>query len=182
MGDTSRMYFVGSAPILAPATLGDLSRKRCGGASREVKAGWRAWGDYRPCDPELTPKATTFRVVREYCGTRPSAGVYHEDPQVLHYGKGRGTGLELTTGMTFHHRTHDQRPAAATSGCCPTAGRWSPKDQSLSAQWEHTILVTDGRLRGAHAKRGPTRLSRRCGGPLERPQHLPRSTLPIGPT
>jgi methionyl aminopeptidase len=67
--------------------------------------------------------------------------VYHEDPQVLHYGK-PGTGLELTAGMTF---TIEPMINAGRRDVRLLNDGWTvvTKDQSLSAQWEHTILVTD---------------------------------------
>jgi methionyl aminopeptidase len=66
--------------------------------------------------------------------------VYHEDPQVLHYGK-PGTGLELTAGMTF---TIEPMINAGRRDVRLLPDGWTvvTKDQSLSAQWEHTILVT----------------------------------------
>jgi methionyl aminopeptidase len=81
-----------------------------------------------------------FSVVREYCG-HGIGRVYHEDPQVLHYGK-PGTGLELLTGMTF---TIEPMINAGRRDVRLLNDGWTvvTKDQSLSAQWEHTILVTD---------------------------------------
>ncbi len=86
------------------------------------------------------PKANSFSVVREYCG-HGIGRVYHEDPQVLHYGK-PGTGLELTAGMTF---TIEPMINAGRRDVRLLPDGWTvvTKDQSLSAQWEHTILVTD---------------------------------------
>jgi methionyl aminopeptidase len=81
-----------------------------------------------------------FSVVREYCG-HGIGRVYHEDPQVLHYGK-PGTGLELKAGMTF---TIEPMINAGRRDVRLLPDGWTvvTKDQSLSAQWEHTILVTD---------------------------------------
>jgi methionyl aminopeptidase len=80
-----------------------------------------------------------FSVVREYCG-HGIGRVYHEDPQVLHYGK-PGTGLELVTGMTF---TIEPMINAGRRDVRLLNDGWTvvTRDQSLSAQWEHTILVT----------------------------------------
>jgi methionyl aminopeptidase len=78
-------------------------------------------------------------VVREYCG-HGIGRIYHEDPQVLHYGK-PGTGLELSAGMTF---TIEPMINAGRRDVRLLPDGWTvvTKDQSLSAQWEHTILVT----------------------------------------
>ena len=81
-------------------------------------------------------------MVREYCG-HGIGRVYHEDPQVLHYGK-PGTGLELRDRHDLHHRTDDQCRHARDVRLLPDGWTVVTKDHSLSAQWEHTILVTDG--------------------------------------
>src|SRR6202045_604796 len=84
-------------------------------------------------------ESNNFSVVREYCG-HGIGRIYHEDPQVLHYGK-PGTGLELTAGMTF---TIEPMINAGRRDVRLLAAGWTvgTKDQSPSAQWEHTILVT----------------------------------------
>jgi len=79
-------------------------------------------------------------VVREFCGH--GIGVnFHEDPQVLHYGKAR-TGLALEAGMIF---TVEPMINAGKAPIRQMADGWTivTKDHSLSAQWEHTVLVTD---------------------------------------
>ncbi len=80
-----------------------------------------------------------FSVVREYCG-HGIGRVYHEDPQVLHYGE-PGTGDELRAGMTF---TIEPMVNAGKRHVRLLGDGWTvvTKDHSLSAQWEHTILVT----------------------------------------
>jgi methionyl aminopeptidase len=85
-------------------------------------------------------EGNNFSVVREYCG-HGIGRIYHEDPQVLHYGK-PGTGLELEAGMTF---TIEPMINAGRREVRLLPDGWTvvTKDQSLSAQWEHTILVTD---------------------------------------
>jgi methionyl aminopeptidase len=78
-------------------------------------------------------------VVREFCG-HGIGRRFHEEPQVLHYGK-PGTGLRTGSGHDLHGRADDQcRPAAVRE----LADGWTivTKDHSLSAQWEHTVLVT----------------------------------------
>jgi len=78
--------------------------------------------------------------VREFCGHGIGAA-FHEDPQVLHYGK-PGTGLELQAGMIF---TIEPMINAGKPDIRLLADGWTvvTKDHQLSAQWEHTILVTD---------------------------------------
>ncbi|HET7674047.1 MAG TPA: M24 family metallopeptidase, partial [Gammaproteobacteria bacterium] len=85
-------------------------------------------------------EAQRFSVVREYCG-HGIGTIYHEDPQVLHYGA-PGTGLELKTGMTF---TIEPMVNSGKRYVKLLPDGWTviTKDHSLSAQWEHTILVTD---------------------------------------
>jgi len=81
-----------------------------------------------------------FSVVREYCG-HGIGRVFHEDPQVLHYGHA-GTGLELQAGMTI---TVEPMVNAGKRHVRLLPDGWTvvTKDHKLSAQWEHTILVTD---------------------------------------
>jgi methionyl aminopeptidase len=81
-----------------------------------------------------------FSVVREFCGHGIGA-TFHEDPQVLHYGAA-GTGLKLEPGMVF---TVEPMINAGKRDIRQLADGWTivTKDHSLSAQWEHTILVTD---------------------------------------
>jgi methionyl aminopeptidase len=79
-------------------------------------------------------------VVREYCG-HGIGQVFHEDPQILHYGK-PGTGLELKPGMTFTVEPMINAGKQAVK-LLPDAWTVVTKDHALSAQWEHTVLVTD---------------------------------------
>jgi len=83
--------------------------------------------------------ANHYSVVREYCG-HGIGKVFHEDPQVLHYGR-PGTGMELKEGMTFtiEPMINQGRHETRLLGDGWTA---ITKDRKLSAQWEHTILVT----------------------------------------
>jgi methionyl aminopeptidase len=85
-------------------------------------------------------EARGFSVVREYCG-HGIGRIYHEDPQVLHYGEA-GTGLKLQPGMTF---TIEPMVNAGKRHVKLLPDGWTvvTKDHSLSAQWEHTVLVTD---------------------------------------
>jgi methionyl aminopeptidase len=81
-----------------------------------------------------------YSVVREFCG-HGIGNVFHEDPQVLHYGKAK-TGLKLEAGMIF---TIEPMINAGKAGIKQLGDGWSivTKDHSLSAQWEHTVLVTE---------------------------------------
>jgi len=81
-----------------------------------------------------------FSVVREFCG-HGIGRKFHEDPQVLHYGKA-GTGIELKPGMIF---TVEPMINAGKAAIREMGDGWTivTKDRSLSAQWEHTILVTE---------------------------------------
>ena len=136
-GDTSRMYFVGTAPVLARRLVETCHESMwCG--IREVRPGARL-GDIGNAI-QAHAESFHFSVVREYCG-HGIGRIYHEDPQVLHYGN-RGTGMELTTGMTF---TIEPMINAGRRDVRLLPDGWTvvTKDQSLSAQWEHTILVTD---------------------------------------
>ena len=80
-----------------------------------------------------------FSVVREFCGHGIGRG-FHEDPQILHYGT-PGTGETLVEGMTF---TIEPMINAGKRDIKEMNDGWTivTKDRSLSAQWEHTILVT----------------------------------------
>ena len=80
-----------------------------------------------------------FSVVREFCG-HGIGRKFHEEPQVLHYGK-PGTGMVLEPGMTF---TVEPMINAGKAGIRELADGWTivTKDHSLSAQWEHTVAVT----------------------------------------
>lgn len=85
-------------------------------------------------------KKNGYSVVREFCG-HGIGKKFHEDPQVLHYGK-PGTGLKLKAGMMF---TIEPMINAGKRDIKQLPDGWTivTKDRSLSAQWEHTILVTE---------------------------------------
>jgi methionyl aminopeptidase len=135
-GDTSRMYFAGKPPVLAER----LSRS-CFDAMwagiHLVKPGLRL-GDIGHAIQTLV-EAEGFSVVREYCG-HGIGRIYHEDPQVLHYGQ-PNTGPLLREGMTF---TIEPMINAGKRHVQLLKDGWTvvTKDHSLSAQWEHTVLVT----------------------------------------
>ena len=102
---------------------------------------------HRQRDPAFA-ESQGFSIVREFCGHGIGAR-FHEDPQVLHYGK-PGTLDELKPGMTF---TIEPMINAGKRDIREAGDGWTivTRDRSLSAQWEHTVLVTDDRLRSDDA-------------------------------
>jgi methionyl aminopeptidase len=136
-GDTSRMYFVGAPSILA-RRLTTVCYESMWHGIETVRPGAHL-GDIGHAI-QTYAESNGFSVVREYCG-HGIGRVYHEDPQVLHYGK-PGTGMELVTGMTF---TIEPMINAGRRDVRLLNDGWTvvTKDQSLSAQWEHTVLVTE---------------------------------------
>jgi methionyl aminopeptidase len=135
-GDTSRMYFAGTPPVLA-RRLSETCLEAMWRGIRVVRPGAHL-GDIGHAI-QTYAESQNFSVVREYCG-HGIGRVYHEDPQVLHYGK-PDTGLELVEGMTF---TIEPMINAGRRDVRLLNDGWTvvTADQSLSAQWEHTILVT----------------------------------------
>jgi methionyl aminopeptidase len=136
-GDTSRMYTVGEPGVLARRLI-DVTREAMWRGIRAVKPG-ATLGDVGHAIQSYV-EAERFSVVREYCG-HGIGRVYHDDPQVLHYGR-PGEGLTLQKGMTFTIEPMVNAGARHTR-LMPDGWTVVTKDRSLSAQWEHTILVTD---------------------------------------
>lgn len=136
-GDTSKMYYVGEPSVLAKRLVQITHDAMLTGIDM-VKPGVRL-GDIGHAIQNYA-ESHGFSVVREYCG-HGIGRVYHEDPQVLHYGT-PGTGLELKPGMTF---TIEPMINAGKRHVRLLPDGWTvvTKDHSLSAQWEHTLLVTD---------------------------------------
>lgn len=136
-GDTSKMFLLGKAPVIAQRLV-DLTYEALKIGIEEVRPGAKLGN--------IGHKIQTFAeknrctVVREYCG-HGIGRTFHEDPQVLHYGK-PDTGLELKPGMTF---TIEPMINAGKRNVRLLPDGWTvvTKDHSLSAQWEHTILVTE---------------------------------------
>ena len=156
-GDTSRMYYVGKPPVHAQR----LSEACFAGMWRGiemVKPGARL-GDIGHAIQQLV-ESHEYSVVREYCG-HGIGTIYHEDPQVLHYGE-PGTGYQLKAGMTF---TIEPMVNAGKRHVRLLPDGWTvvTKDHSLSAQWEHTVLVTENGFEvltlGAHDDRQQSRVS-----------------------
>ena len=136
-GDTSKMFILGTPPVLAQRLV-DLTYEALTIGIQEVRPGAKL-GDIGHKIQTFAEK-NRFTVVREYCG-HGIGRTFHEDPQVLHYGK-PDTGMELEAGMTF---TIEPMINAGKRNVRLLPDGWTvvTKDHSLSAQWEHTILVTD---------------------------------------
>jgi len=136
-GDTSRMFFVGKPGVQAERLAGVAYDAMWRGI-REMAPG-KHLGDIGAAIQEYVEE-NRFSVVREYCG-HGIGRVFHEDPQVLHYGR-RGDGLELEPGMTM---TVEPMVNAGKRHVRLLPDGWTvvTKDHKLSAQWEHTVLVTE---------------------------------------
>lgn len=136
-GDTSRMFFVGK-PKVAAERVSAVSHEAMKLGIAQVRPGARL-GDIGHAIQTYV-EAHHCSVVREYCG-HGIGREFHEDPQVLHYGRS-GTGMELKPGMTF---TIEPMVNAGRRHVRLLPDGWTvvTKDHSLSAQWEHTILVTE---------------------------------------
>ncbi len=135
-GDTSMMFMIGKPKILAER-LCRISRECLYVGIEMVRPGIHL-GDIGYAIARHAEKEN-FSVVREYCGHGIGLN-FHEDPQVLHYGK-PGTREILEEGMTF---TIEPMINAGKRHVRVLPDKWTvvTKDRSLSAQWEHTILVT----------------------------------------
>jgi methionyl aminopeptidase len=136
-GDTSRMFIVGDSSIAAKRLCAMTYDAMWHGIVR-VKPGARL-GDIGHAIQRFA-ESNGFSVVREFCG-HGIGRTFHEEPQVLHYGK-PGTLDELVPGMTF---TIEPMINAGRRDIKELGDGWTivTKDHSLSAQWEHTILVTE---------------------------------------
>src|SRR4029078_6599652 len=134
-GDTSRMYYVGK-PALPAQRLTETCWEAMWRGIQQVKPG-APLGDIEHAI-QVFVEDRNFSVVREYCG-HGIGRVYHEDPQVLHYGE-PGTGLELQTRMTFPVQPMVNAGKRHVR-LLPDGWTVITKDHSLSAQWEHTVLV-----------------------------------------
>jgi len=136
-GDTSRMYFAGE-PSIQARRVTEVAQAALEAGIRTVQPG-ATLGDIGHAIQALV-EGEGCSVVREYCGHGIGRG-FHEDPQVLHYGK-PNTGATLQPGMTFtiEPMVNAGRPETRLLG-----DQWTvvTKDHSPSAQWEHTIAVTD---------------------------------------
>jgi methionyl aminopeptidase len=130
------MFFVG-VPSVQARRLSQVAHDAMCMAIEKVRPGVKL-GDLGATIQQYVEKQG-FSVVREYCG-HGIGREFHEDPQVLHYGHA-GTGIALETGMTF---TIEPMVNAGGPDVRLLPDGWTvvTKDHSLSAQWEHTVLVT----------------------------------------
>ena len=135
-GDTSRMYFVGTPSILARRLVNTTYEALVAGI-RQVRPGGTL-GDIGHAIQAVAQRES-FSVVREYCG-HGIGKTYHDDPQVLHYGR-RGEGMKLEPGMVF---TIEPMLNAGKRHTRQLSDGWTvvTSDRSLSAQWEHMVAVT----------------------------------------
>jgi methionyl aminopeptidase len=135
-GDTSRMFCIG-APSIQAKRLVEVTYQAMWHGIRAVRPGAHLGdiGSTIQCHAE----GNGFSIVREFCG-HGIGRQFHEEPQVLHYGR-PGTGLKLLPGMVF---TIEPMINAGRPGIRCLADGWTivTADHSLSAQWEHTVLVT----------------------------------------
>lgn len=136
-GDTSMMFCVGEPSVLARRLIKVTHQALFRGI--EVVRPGATLGDIGHAIQRFV-EAHGYSVVREYCG-HGIGREFHEDPQVLHYGE-PGTGLVLRPGMCF---TIEPMVNAGKRFIKLLPDGWTvvTKDRSLSAQWEHTLLVTE---------------------------------------
>ena len=136
-GDTSKMFFVGEPSVKARricevahrAMVIGIETVRPGATLGDIGHAIQTYAEGERCS-----------VVREYCG-HGIGRVFHEAPQVLHYGR-PGEGVRLEPGMTFTIEPMINLGKAATR-VLPDDWTVITRDRSLSAQWEHTMAVTD---------------------------------------
>ena len=135
-GDTSKMFFVGT-PSTAAERLVKITQECMYKGIEMVKPGIQL-GDIGQAI-QRHAESNHYSVVREYCGHGIGA-VFHEEPQVMHYGTA-GSGMIIKEGMTF---TIEPMINQGKRHCKLLPDGWTvmTKDRKLSAQWEHTILVT----------------------------------------
>ncbi len=136
-GDTSRMFYVGE-PSIQARRLVETTYECLWLGIRAVRPG-ACLGDIGHAI-QSHAEAHGFSVVREFCG-HGIGRRFHEEPQVLHYGRPQ-TGMKLQAGMIF---TVEPMINAGKAGIRQLADGWTivTKDHSLSAQWEHTVLVSE---------------------------------------
>jgi len=136
-GDTSRMFAIGK-PSIQARRLVEVTYEAMWRGIRAIVPGAHL-GDIGATIQRFA-ESHGFSIVREFCG-HGIGKQFHEEPQVLHYGR-PGTGLKLQPGMIF---TVEPMINAGRPGIRCLADGWTivTADHSLSAQWEHTVLVTE---------------------------------------
>lgn len=135
-GDTSKMFFIGKPSVKANRLV--QTTYDCMKIGIDMVKPGTQLGDIGHAIQQHA-ESHNYSVVREYCG-HGIGREFHEDPQILHYGQ-KGTGLILEKGMTF---TIEPMINAGKRHVKLLPDEWTvvTKDRNLSAQWEHTILVT----------------------------------------
>ncbi|WP_101756608.1 type I methionyl aminopeptidase [Oceanicoccus sp. KOV_DT_Chl] len=136
-GDTSKMFHIGK-PLQHAERLVKITQECLYKAIEIVRPG-ATLGDIGHVIQQHA-EANYYSVVREYCG-HGIGEIFHEEPQVLHYGK-KGAGMVLKEGMTF--TIEPMLNAGKRHVKLDVKDGWTvtTKDKRLSAQWEHTMLVT----------------------------------------
>ncbi|KZE27306.1 methionine aminopeptidase type I [Crenobacter luteus] len=136
-GDTSRMFMVGEVSPHA-RRLAKVTYECMWKGIEKIRPGARLGDIGYACQQHA--EANGYSVVQEFCG-HGIGKRFHEEPQILHYGR-PGTGMELKAGMIF---TVEPMINQGKRHLRLLADGWTvvTKDRSLSAQWEHTVLVTD---------------------------------------
>ena len=136
-GDTSRMFCIGKTPVKANNLI-DATYESMMKAIRMLKPGLKLGDIGHEIQSYVEDKG--FSVVKDFCGHGIST-VFHEPPNILHYGK-KNTGIELNPGMTF---TIEPMINAGKYDIKVLDDGWTAvtKDKSLSAQFEHTIGITE---------------------------------------
>ncbi|WP_456415906.1 type I methionyl aminopeptidase [Thiolapillus sp.] len=136
-GDTSKMFCVGKPSILA-SRLCNITQQAMWKGIAVVRPGAH-FGDIGHAIQRFV-ESQHYSVVREYCGHGIGQG-FHEEPQVLHFGK-PGTGAQMQPGMVF---TIEPMINAGKKEVKQLGDGWTvvTRDRKLSAQWEHTVLVTE---------------------------------------
>ena len=136
-GDTSRMFCIGKTPVKANNLI-DATYESMMSAIRILKPGLKLGDIGHEIQSYVEDKG--FSVVKDFCGHGIST-VFHEPPNILHYGK-KNTGMELNPGMTF---TIEPMINAGKYDIKVLDDGWTAvtKDKSLSAQFEHTIGITE---------------------------------------
>ncbi len=136
-GDTSKMWIVGEGSVMAERIC-RVAQEALYAGMKVIKNGTRL-GDIGAAIQKVV-EPERFSIVREFCG-HGIGETFHAEPQVLHYGKA-GTGVELKTGMAFTIEPMINQGVWQTK---VMKDGWTAitKDRKLSAQWEHTLIVTD---------------------------------------
>ena len=136
-GDTSKMFLLGE-PSIRANRLVEITYQCMSLGIKMIKPGMQL-GDIGHAIQQHA-ESHNYSVVREYCG-HGIGRVFHEEPQILHYGQ-KGTGMALEEGMTF---TVEPMINLGKRHVKLLPDEWTvvTKDRALSAQWEHTVLVTE---------------------------------------